>query len=153
MIMRVAYALVIGLTMVFGILPLSFSHEQIQVNRYNTVTMNASPSQINPLLMTVQFKFPDSVATVGDAVAYALRYSGYRLVALDKQSSVLKAVLSQPLPISDRDIGPLSLKTALVVLVGQPVFTLVMDPVHRVVNFELKPHVKLLYQGAPHAHA
>lgn len=113
-----------------------------QVNRYATVANKPLAAQINPLLAVQQIHFPQEVKTIGEAVDWWLRYSGFTLIAKDKQPESLQAVMRQPLPQIDRNLGPLTVKDGLEVLVGQQVFTLIEDPLLRQVNFQLKPTVK-----------
>lgn len=113
----------------------------VTVDRYTTVASKPTPSQINPLLALIQVTFPQDVVTVGDAVNYLLRYSGYTLVAESKMEPELIATLHKPLPLVDRKLGPLKLQDALLVLVGQHVFTLVQDPIHRQLSFHLSVDV------------
>ncbi len=108
-----------------------------QIERYSTIDNKPKAAQINPLLTVVQVHFPREVETVGDAVNYWISYSGYSLVSDEKVSVELKEVLKQKLPQSDRNLGPLTIKDGLKVLVGQDVFDLVCDPLHRLVSFEL----------------
>lgn len=114
-----------------------------QIERYVTVDNKPKASQINPLLTVVQVHFPREVETVGDAVNYWISYSGYSLVSDDKASSEFQDVLKQKLPQSDRNLGPLTIQDGLKVLVGQDVFDLVFDPLHRLVGFDLKKKYKL----------
>ncbi|HAT1956940.1 TPA: hypothetical protein I8Z62_001885 [Legionella pneumophila] len=113
-----------------------------QVNRYATVANKPLAAQVNPLLAVQQIHFPQEVKTIGGAVEWWLRYSGFTLITKDKQPESLQAVMRQPLPQIDRNLGPLTVKDGLEVLVGQQVFTLVEDPLLRQVNFQLKPTVK-----------
>lgn len=113
-----------------------------QVNRYATVANKPLAAQVNPLLAVQQIHFPQEVKTIGQAVDWWLRYSGFKLIAKDKQPESLQAIMRQPLPQIDRNLGPLTVKDGLEVLVGQQVFTLVEDPLLRQVNFQLKPTVK-----------
>ncbi|MHA3183300.1 PFGI-1 class ICE element type IV pilus protein PilL2 [Legionella pneumophila] len=113
-----------------------------QVNRYATVANKPLAAQVNPLLAVQQIHFPQEVKTIGQAVDWWLRYSGFTLIAKGKQPESLQAVMRQPLPQIDRNLGPLTVKDGLEVLVGQQVFTLVEDPLLRQVNFQLKPTVK-----------
>ena len=79
----------------------SFSEEVTEVSRYTTVKNQATRAQINPLLMTVQVKFPQNVQTVGNAMDYLLRYSGYSLVNRYEMDVNVQQMLDQPLPIVD----------------------------------------------------
>lgn len=119
-----------------------FSEETTELSRYTTVKNQAARAQINPLLMTVQVHFPQSVQTVGEAMEYLLRYSGYALVDPATMSEDAQQMLTQPLPIVDRSLGPLSLQEALEVLAGKHVFQLVQDPLHRKVSFTLLPEMR-----------
>jgi len=112
-----------------------------QVNRYATIVNKPLPAQINPLLAVQQVHFPQSVATINDAVHYWLRYSGFKLSRQSKLPTDLLIVLSQPLPQVDRSLGPLSIADGLGVLVGEKEFSLITDPIFREINF--KKRIKL----------
>lgn len=118
-----------------------------QINRYATVENKPLIAQINPLLTVQQVHFPKEVQTVGAAVTYWMKYSGFSLADSSRMPSVLKPLLEQPLPQVDRNLGPLTIQDGLEVLVGQQVFSLVQDPLHREVTFKLKP----TYAYANHA--
>lgn len=113
-----------------------------QINRYATVANKPMPAQINPLLAVQHIHFPSDVKTVGQAIEWWLQYSGYSLVAVEKQPDSLQAVLRQPLPQIHKNLGPLTVRDGLEVLAGQQVFELIEDPLLRVVNFKLKPSVR-----------
>jgi len=127
-----------------------FSDDITDVSRYTTVKNQATRAQINPLLMTVQVHFPQSVQTIGEGMAYLLRYSGYALVDQTAMSEDAQQMLSQPLPIVDRSLGPLSLQDALEVLAGKHVFQLVQDPLHRKVSFKLLPEMREYHAATAH---
>ena len=119
-----------------------------QVNRYATVDNKPLLAQVNPLLTVQQVHFPRDVQTVGAALTYWMQYSGFALAADARLPVALKPLLNQPLPQVDRNLGPLTIQDGLEVLVGQQVFTLVQDQLHREVNFKLKP---AFAQAAVHA--
>ncbi len=120
-----------------------------QVGRYITTVNVAKPDQVNPLLTVATFKFNPNVQTIGDALNQVLQYSGYALVPSQDQSAAVEQTLTKPLPYSVRTLGPLPIKDALTVLMGQDVFILVVDPLHRLVNFDLNPDIKnALYPAA-----
>ncbi|HRD70585.1 MAG TPA: hypothetical protein PK657_10610 [Legionella sp.] len=113
-----------------------------QVNRYATVANKPLAAQINPLLAVQQVHFPQEVQTIGQAIEWWLRFSGFSLISKEKQPESLQAVMRQALPQIDRTLGPLTVKDGLEVLVGQQSFALIEDPLLRQVNFKLKPSIK-----------
>ena len=123
-----------------------FSEEITEISRYTTVRNQATRAQINPLLMVVQTHFPQSVQTVGEAMAYILQYSGYSLVDQSLMDENVRQMLSQPLPMIDRNLGPVTLQEALEVLAGKHVFRLTQDPLHRKVSFEVLPSIQQQYE-------
>lgn len=108
------------------------------MSRYVTVVEKPQHAQINLLSQTIQMHFPQDVKTLSDAINYLLRFSGYSLAPNAELVSALKITLSKPLPLIDRNFGPMTLKEGLLTLVG-PVFVLAQDPINRTVNFHLKP--------------
>ncbi|HAT2116432.1 TPA: hypothetical protein JBA33_05645 [Legionella pneumophila] len=113
-----------------------------QVNRYATVANKPLRAQINPLLAIQQVHFPQEVQTIGQAVEWWLKFSGFSLVSKEKQLQSLQTVMRQALPQIDRNLGPLTVKDGLEVLVGQQSFTLIEDPLLRQVNFKLRAVVR-----------
>ena len=111
--------------------------KESQIGRYLTTPNKPRPSQINLLSQTIQIRFPQNVRTVGEAMTYMLRFSGYSLVDEKNMQVALKTTLEKSLPIVDRELGPISLKDGLTTLIGTA-FNLSHDPVNRTVNFELK---------------
>lgn len=109
--------------------------EPVQVGRYSTLAPVPTAAQTDPLAASVQVTFPARVRTIGDAADYLLSQSGYRLSA---QSRAMRLLLEKPLPGTQRSLGPLSLMQALETLGGQP-YALKIDPVGRLVAFELRP--------------
>jgi len=119
----------------------SYAANDTQISRYATIANQPTAAQVNPLLAVAQYKFPPSVRTVGDAINAVLQNTSYQLVPSDKLSRSVKENLQKPLPITVRTLGPIEIKDALVVLIGRDVFTLVGDPLHRLVNFKVKPNM------------
>ena len=113
-----------------------------QINRYATVANKPLAAQINPLLAVQQVHFPQEVKTIGQAIEWWLRLSGFSLISKEKQPESLHAVMRQALPQIDRTLGPLTVKDGLEVLVGQQSFALIEDLLLRQVNFKLKPGIK-----------
>jgi conjugative transfer region protein (TIGR03748 family) len=117
------------------------------IGRYLNVPNIPLTSQADLLTQTFQVRFPSSVKTINDAIRYLLRFSGYTLTTDDNLIAEVKRLLSLPLPQTDRALGPLSLEQGLLTLVGKP-FGLLVDPVHRLINFRLLPQYKPLYKKA-----
>ena len=111
--------------------------EPVRVGRYSAIVPGPSPEQADPLAVPVHVAFPHSVQTVGRAVERVLPPSGFRLASLSASCPSLSALLDLPLPAVHRTLGPMRLDEALKTLAG-PAHTLVIDPVHRLVSFELR---------------
>src|SRR5690349_12178881 len=116
-----------------------WAENSIQISRYMTLSTTATVAQTNPLLAVVELKFSLSVQTVNDAIQQLLKPSGYQLVESNLLSSDAKTVLAKPLPYTVRHLGPITIKDGLTVLMGQSVFQLLVDPLHREINFRLNP--------------
>lgn len=117
------------------------------VGRYLSVQNKPLSIQRDLLSQTFHVRFPKSILTIGDAVQYLLNYSGYRLVIRSQQSHAVQTLLQLPLPQVDRDFGPMSLQDGLKTLAGKA-YQLVIDPVHRLVSFRLKPSYQSMFTGA-----
>ena len=76
----------------------------LPVGTYLSVKEKPIESQVHLLSQTIQIRFPISIQTVGEAVNYVLRFSGYSLVSSDKQSMELKNTLKKPLPLVQRSL-------------------------------------------------
>ncbi len=109
-----------------------------QVDRYSSIANVATSSQENPLLAISQFKFGARVKTVGQAIWQVLQDTGYSLVPKNQLPTSARGILAKSLPVTQRELGPISVGNALRILMGDQVFTLVIDPVHRLVTFKLK---------------
>lgn len=114
------------------------------IARYLAIQNQALPEQKNLLEQIFQVHFLRNVRTIGDALHYLLRPSGYRLVDTHFLPKTAQSLLSQPLPEVHRKLGPMSLQEGLLTLVGFS-FALVIDPVHRLIGLRLKPDFQLIY--------
>lgn len=121
---------------------LTANASQTQIGRYTTFQNKPTRAQINPLLAVGQFRFPPSVETVGDAIDVILQNTSYKLSPKKQLSNEVLETLLKPLPITVRNLGPIEIKDAVVILMGKDVFTLVVDPLHRLINFDVKPEIK-----------
>lgn len=121
-----------------------YAESSTQLARYLAVQNQPLPEQQNLLEQVFQVHFSRDVRTIGDAVHYLLRPSGYRLVDAHFFPKAAQSLLLQPLPEVDRKFGPMCLKDGLLTLVGFP-FGLVVDPVHRLIGLRLKPDFQSTY--------
>lgn len=110
-----------------------------QINRYSTVKNGPNKAQINPLMAVSEFHFPPTVHTVGDAVHHVLANTGYKLS--QHLSSQVQSTLNKSLPITQRHLGPIRIQHALEILMGQQVFKLQRDPLHRLVTFKVRSNI------------
>ena len=111
---------------------------EAQVGRYQTVVLQPDENQVDLLSSMVELELPEQINTVGQAITYLLDGSGYRLLSAKLAEPYRVLLFALPLPKTQRQLGPLSLRQALD-LVSGPAFRLVIDPVYRLVTFELLP--------------
>jgi len=123
----------------------SFAGSVSQIGRYTTIDNKPTAAQINPMQSIQKMHFPSQTKTVGDAVRYWLRFSGYALVSDKSLSKEASTLLNQPLPVVDKSLGPLSVKEGVEVLMGQGVFHLVQDPLNRKLDFKLDKKYAAIY--------
>lgn len=114
----------------------SASDEVQQVARYSTIAPVPTAAQVDPLDVVVTVVFPEQLTTVDEALHYVLRRSGYRLASAEAADPATSVLANQPLPEVHRRLGPITVARALSTLAG-PAWTMVIDPVHRLVSFEL----------------
>jgi conjugative transfer region protein (TIGR03748 family) len=106
-----------------------------QAARYSVIHPRPSSGQQDLLAVAVRLRVPDEITTVGGAVEWVIRDSGYRLAASDQLNAGVKDMLALPLPKAHRQFQPLPLKAVITLLAG-PAFVPVHDPVHRLLAFE-----------------
>ena len=114
--------------------------EAFQTGRYSYVKNIPPVDQLNPLKVAIKTRIPQSVNTVGESIDFLLVRSGYQLADESILSYEAKELMKLPLPEIHRKIGPMTLDRALQTLSGEA-FALVVDPVHRIVSFELSTKI------------
>ena len=134
--LRSAYVPVLCLTCACLTISPQLLASEVQIGRYSALRALPTVAQADLLSATITARFPERTQTVGEAVRYLLQRSGYRLADHPVANSVTADLLELPLPAVHRNLGPISLQQALETLIG-PVFRLVLDPVHRLIAFEL----------------
>ncbi len=108
----------------------------IQVGRYSSISTEPTLAQKDLLSSIVEVTFPTGITTVNDALNSLLLNSGYAMAKLSASDPKLPILLKQSLPLVHRTLGPITLRRALEALAGTP-WELVVDPVNRLVSFEL----------------
>lgn len=135
-ITRALPALALVLASLVPLAARSADGEAWQVARYSTIAPVASAAQADPLEAVVTIVFPNQITTVDEALRYVLRRSGYRPTSAEATDPASAVLAKQPLPEVHRRLGPITVARALSTLAG-PAWSVVVDPVHRLVSFEL----------------
>ncbi|HGX9192139.1 TPA: pilus assembly protein PilL [Escherichia coli] len=103
-----------------------------EVVRYDRYLLVSTSPQQPPLEQLTTLSIPPGFhPTVGEALQYLLRDSGWNLCLADARRAQLYGL---PLPLSQYNTGPLRLKTALQLLAG-PAWRITSDENHREVCF------------------
>ncbi|CAM3519568.1 PilL protein (fragment) [Xenorhabdus nematophila ATCC 19061] len=114
--------------------------EVVRYGRYLLVSADPTAAQRDPLSQLIEVHIPASQhLTVGDALRYVLRQSGYTLCTPEKPNDIL---YHQPLPSVHTQSDPVRLRTALQFMAG-PAWQLEVDEVQRVVCHHLRPGYQL----------
>jgi conjugative transfer region protein (TIGR03748 family) len=109
----------------------------IRLSRYTAAAATPDAAQADLLEAIVQLSIPRAnVGTVGEAIAYLLLRTGYRLAPQETADPQTRAVLAMPLPEVHRRLGPYTVRTALSVLLGRP-YVLSVDPMQRMVSYSV----------------
>lgn len=129
------YRMFVFLGLVVGCSAASNLNAEESVGRYSLLRNIPTTAQRDLLGSPVTVNLPDTVHTVGEAIAVVLQSTGYRLASPVNSDPARAPLLALALPGVHRELGTLTVRRALNVLVG-PAFQLVEDPVHRLVSFE-----------------
>ncbi len=116
---------------------MNVSATDIKVGRYTSMQPVATPQQQDPLSVIIDVTLPQDIVTVGDALPYILKRSGYYMATGKVADPALPRLLNTSLPEIHRRLGPITLRNGLKTLAGNS-WTLVEDHVGRLVSFELK---------------
>ncbi len=111
------------------------SHD-IQIGRYQSMAAGPEAVQLDLLSAVITHQFDKDIRTVGEAVEDLLKGSGYRLLSAQLAESYRVHLFALPLPDVQRQLGPITRRDALEIVSGEA-FRLVVDPVYRLVSFEL----------------
>jgi len=116
---------------------------KIPVARYSLIHPAPDAGQLDVFAVREPIRIPQDIDTVGDALTWLLKDSGYRLVSPQPLSDDTNALLQWPLPQAHRRFEFLPLKQVIELLIG-PAYRVVHDPVHRQIAIERcrDPHAK-----------
>lgn len=93
------------------------ANEYVQSSRYVEIDISPNMNQVDPLRVVVDFSFPQSIETVGEALYLLISPSGYRFSLKDNDIAYL--LFELPLPQVHRHIGPVRFKEAISILSGK----------------------------------
>ncbi len=119
--------------------------EDVSIGRYLSVEEKPLEGQRQLLKQQIQVQFPTNILTIQQAIEFILQFSGFHLAESSNLNHSVRERLQQSLPEVDRVLGPITLEQALLTLTGEP-FYLLLDPVHQLIAFELRPPYKDLYE-------
>ncbi|CAJ9219502.1 putative pilL protein [Burkholderia pseudomallei] len=109
----------------------------VRYGRYTLIELTPDDDQRDLMRQIIDLAIPFSAnATVGDALHYVLRRSGYRLC--DARADTTAVLYALPLPAAHEHLGPIMLHDALQLLAG-PRWTLHVDDATREVCFAPQP--------------
>jgi len=106
-----------------------------QVARYSVIHPHSTFGQQNLLAVAVPIRIPNDIVTLGGALEWVIKDSGYRLAASSRLTTDVEDMLKLPLPKAHRQFQALPIQDVVSLLVGSA-FVLVHDPVHRLLAFE-----------------
>lgn len=132
-------------------LNLVYANNLIQVGRYASAKTGPTQAEINPLDAIAAFRFPSQIKTVGQALGVVLENTGFKLENSEKLSLNVKSTLAMPLPVTNRALGFMTIKEAIIILMGKNVYTVHINLLKRTVNFRLKQEYqpKISYKQFP----
>ena len=118
--------------------------KEIQISRYTTQKEEIPSNKIDLLQQNISISFGPSITNIKQALEQLLENTGLRLQNSQNQDEYTQAMLANPLPATQRVIQNASLKQTLLALTGDK-FDIVVDPIHRIISFKIKPTVKAIY--------
>ena len=127
------------------------SIEDYKVGRYSSISTEPTNAQMDLLAVIIEIKFPLSINTVGSALELMLINSGFRLGDPGAADPNLSILLNSPLPNIHRTLGPMSLRSALKTLSGTS-WDLIIDPINRLISFELIKDYQLSFEREEAVH-
>lgn len=116
--------------------PCVATSQDVRVGRYQSMAAGPEAVQVDLLSAVITHRFDADIRTVGEAVEDLLEGSGYRLLSATLAETYRVHLFALPLPDAQRQLGPITRRDALELVSGEA-FRLIVDPVYRLVSFEL----------------
>ncbi len=93
------------------------ANEYVQSSRYVEIDISPQSHQVDPLLVVIDFSFPQGINTVGEAIHLLISPSGYQLDI--KENDIAYLLFEMPLPEVHKHLGPVRFKEAVAILSGK----------------------------------
>lgn len=147
------FSLLVLLCVALGVSPISLAQNSTErdsisstqkVSRYLNVHTSVNSEQLWTLNEVVNFN-AGKYASIYQALSALLHRSGYKLDPQINSVPVLRSILNSPVPHIHRKFDNNKAHDIARALIG-PTFNLVVDPINRLVNFELRPEYAELVQ-------
>ncbi|WP_422452158.1 pili assembly chaperone [Endozoicomonas sp. ALC066] len=121
--------------------------DEVRMGRYSLVNTSGVAYQNSPLQVVIDTTIPREIINIHDGIEFLLLRSGYKLADPELASPQLQQFYELPIPEVHRDLGPVKLIDVLDIITGEA-FTSVIDPVHRLISFELNQEMVQLLEGS-----
>lgn len=139
-----------GILCFAGFIILAFGYNEAKAqNPYLEFSPVIGEGQANPLKTVIRVTFPEEVRTVGQAMVFLLKPSGWRLATGPGVDPAMATLLNQPLPAVQRTLENCPLWHALTVLAGPETFLMEKDPPNRTIAFTLAPKYRNWHRPMP----
>jgi len=93
------------------------ANEYVQSSRYVEIDISPQSHQVDPLLVVIDFSFPQGIETVGEAIHLLISPSGYQLEI--KENDIAYILFEMPLPEVHKHLGPVRFNEAVAILSGK----------------------------------
>ena len=136
---KVIFALLCVLTTANGYCE---TEDNVRVGRYGLINIGGELKQRDLIDQVVNITFPSQVVSIGDAIRFLLKETGYSLASLEASDPQMGTLMELNLPGIHRATGPVKLSDALNTITTNA-WILVVDPYGRLISFELNKNAIL----------
>ncbi|MGH1484717.1 MAG: FimV/HubP family polar landmark protein [Cellvibrionaceae bacterium] len=128
--------LIVFLVLSITVTATELQDDSVKVNRYSNINTQPPIEQHDLLSVIIQLRIPSEIKTVGKAIEFLLLPSGYSMADISAESDSQYYLYTLTLPDVHREFDSVSLRSTLEVLGGES-FSLVVNPVKRVIGYQL----------------